>query len=181
MKTQTEFHGKAKALKRSLNRAQKPAKSRSGPRGPRFLILLHASERGSALVEMALVLPMLMVLITGVCAFGMAFNNQLTLTSAVSAGTQYLQLIRTSTTNPCADTLSAIEGSAPGINGTNISLTFKLNGTTVSGSSCAGDQTYLVQGTPVTVTATYPCNLPIYGMKFTNTCQLSAKVTEYEY
>jgi Flp pilus assembly protein TadG len=149
--------------------------------GLRILSLLGSGERGSALVEIALILPMLLVLITGLCAFGVAFNNELTLTSAVGAGGQYLQLIRTSTTDPCADTLNAIESAAPGLNGSKISLTFNLNGTPASGNSCAGDQSDLVQGAPVTITATYPCSLPIYGLNLGSGCQLSAKVTEYEY
>jgi Flp pilus assembly protein TadG len=137
------------------------------------------------MVEIALVLPILMGLITALCAFGVAFNNQMTLTSAVGAGGQYMQLIRTSTTNPCADTLTAIESAAPNLTPGSISLTFNFNGTAVSGNTCSGDQSYLVQGAPVTVTAKYPCVLPImpmgYGTSFVSNCQLSAKVTEYEY
>ncbi len=181
MKFQVDLHRRAMALKHSLNRSQESAESRLGTRSPNPLTLLGIGERGSALVEMALALPILLVLITGICAFGVAFNNELTLTSAVGSGAQYLQLIRTSTTDPCADTLSAIESAAPGLDGSKISLSFNLNGTTASGNTCAGDQSDLVQGSPVTVTATYPCSLPIYGLNFGNACQLSAKVTEYEY
>ncbi|MGO9338026.1 MAG: TadE family protein, partial [Terracidiphilus sp.] len=70
------------ALKHSLNRSQESAESRLGTRSPNPLTLLGIGERGSALVEMALALPILLVLITGICAFGVAFNNELTLTSA---------------------------------------------------------------------------------------------------
>jgi Flp pilus assembly protein TadG len=133
------------------------------------------------LVEIALVLPILLAIVTAICAFGVAFNNQLTLTSAVGAGAQYLQLIRTSTTDPCASTLTAMENAAPNLTPSSISLTITMDGTTVTGDTCAGDQSDLVQGQPVTVSATYPCALPIYGSSFSTACQLSAKVTEYEY
>jgi len=147
----------------------------------RFFALLRRGEMGSVLVEMALTMPMLLAVITAICSFAVAFNNQLTLTTAVGTGGQYLQLIRTTTTDPCADTLTAIENAAPSLKPSSISLSFNLNGTSVTGNSCAGDQSYLVQGEPVTVTAKYPCALAIYGTKFTTGCQLSAAVTSYEY
>ena len=66
--------------------------------------LFSRGEEGGALVEIALTLPPMLAILTGLCAFGVAFSNQLTLTQAVSTGGQYLSQIRTSTTNPCADT-----------------------------------------------------------------------------
>ena len=138
-------------------------------------------ETGSALVEIALTFPILMMVMTAICAFGIGFNNQIVLTNAVGTGAQYLQLIRTSTTDPCKDTLTALTNSAPSLTAANLSLSFSFNGTAVSGNTCAGDQTYLVQGQPVTVTAKYPCVLPIYATKFATGCQLTATITEYEY
>jgi Flp pilus assembly protein TadG len=138
-------------------------------------------ESGSALVEVALTFPVLMVLVTGIAAFGIGFNNQIVLTNAVGTGGQYLQLIRTSTTDPCKDTLTAISNAAPNLTASNITLSFSFNGTPVSGNTCAGDQSYLVQGQPVTVLAKYPCVLPIYATKFATGCQLTATVAEYEY
>lgn len=188
MTVQIDPHGQAMALRRALRRAAKsrefPVPLESGPIRSivrRVRALLRTSDQGSALVEIALVMPMLLAVITAICAFAIAFNNQLTLTSAVGSGAQYLQLIRLTTTNPCADTLTAIENAAPNLTPGSINLTFSFNGTQVTSNSCAGDQSYLVQGQSVTVSATYPCALPIYGSTFTNGCQLSAKVTEYEY
>jgi Flp pilus assembly protein TadG len=136
---------------------------------------------GGTMVELALVLPVLLALLTGICAFGVAFSNQQTLTRAVGSGAQYLQQIRTTTTNPCADTLTALENAAPNLTPANITLSFSLNGNSFTGNTCAGDQSYLLPGQPITVTATYPCTLPIYGFKLSSACLLSAKVTEYEY
>lgn len=143
--------------------------------------LLRGGEEGAALIETALTLPILLGVVTGICSFGVGFNNQLALVSAVGAGAQHLQLIRTTSADPCAETLTAIEAAAPQLTPANITLSLNLDGTTVSGSSCQGDQVYLVQGQQITVTAKYPCALAIYGTSFTNACQLSAKVTEYEY
>jgi Flp pilus assembly protein TadG len=171
-----------RTLKRRLDRATRLTQSQV-ERWPlvRCGALLKGESQGNAIIEIALALPMLLALLTGICAFGMAFGNELTLTSAVGAGGQYLQLIRSSTTDPCQDTLTAIENAAPALTQGNIQLSFSFNGTSVTGNSCSGDQKYLAQGEPVTVTATYPCALPIYGTRFSAGCQLSAKVTEYEY
>jgi Flp pilus assembly protein TadG len=181
------------ALKRSLSRTALSSELHAEPRlqGRPLRALLHSGEQGSALIEIALVLPILMALITGLCAFGVAFNNQLTLTQAVGAGGQYLQTIRTvspANGDPCASALTAIENAAPSLKASSINVTVTINGTAVeTGSSCTAGATAFAgsQGEPVTVAATYPCVLPImpmgYGTKFVSNCQLSASVTEYEY
>ena len=182
MKVQIALHGKESALKRRFSRAAnfKESEARCPLHVRRFRALLNESQ-GSALVEIALIMGPLMAVITAICAFGVGFSNQLTLTNAVGSGAQYLQLIRTTTTDPCKDTLTAIEAAAPNLTPSSITLSFTLNGTAVNGNSCPGDQSYLAQGQPVSVTAKYPCALPIYGTTFSTACQLSAKVTEYEY
>ena len=182
MKIQIDPHGEGmRKLRR--NRAHESTSLRVEPRsiGRSVRALLHGNEEGSALVEIALVTPVLMALITGICSFAIGFNNQLTLVSAVGAGAQYLQVMRTSTTDPCASTLSAIEAAAPSLKPSSIALTLTINSTVESGSTCPTGAALLQSGQPVTVSATYPCSLAIYGTKFTNACQLSAKVTEYEY
>lgn len=141
----------------------------------------NRNQEGSVLVELAVALPMLLLLFTGVLSFASAYSNQLTLTQAVGSGGQYLQQIRNSTTNPCQDVLTQIENSAPSLNPSSISLTLTLNGTSVPGNSCSGDQSDLIEGAPVTVLATYPCNLHAFSMNLGSSCQLSAQVTEYEY
>jgi Flp pilus assembly protein TadG len=140
-----------------------------------------ANQDGNIIVEMALALPVLMLLFTGVMSFATAYGNQLQLTQAVGIGGEVLQQSRGSTTDPCKTTLTAIENAAPYLTASSISLTLTMDGTKATGSSCSGDQVDLVQGTPVTVQATYPCVLGIYNMKFTTTCTLSSQVTEYEY
>ena len=76
-----------------------------------------------------------------------------------------------------------IKNAAPNLTSSKISVTVTMNGTTPTqtGNTCSGAQTDLVQGGPVSVSATYPCSLSIYGVTFGSSCQLQAKVTEYEY
>jgi len=149
------------------------------------------NEHGNILVEIAVSLPLLLLVFMGIFYFGIAYNNQLTLIQAVGSGAQHLQQIRTTTSDPCADTLTAIENAAPTLAPGSISLLLNMNGTQypTSGTpatslSCSGYQTDLVPQEPVTVTATYPCSLPILftrGTTWISTCSLSATVTEYEY
>lgn len=144
---------------------------------------LRRGDEGTSLIEIAMVMPIFLLLVLGIFSFGIALNNQMTLTQAVGTGAQYLQQIRTSTTNPCDDTFKKIKNAAPYLDSTKISITVTMNGTTPSqtGNSCSGAQSNLVQGAPVSVTATYPCNLTIYGVNYAPGCLLRAQVTEYEY
>jgi Flp pilus assembly protein TadG len=144
--------------------------------------ILHLrGEDGNAIIEIAMILPVFLAFVTGIGSFAIALGNQLTLIQATGAGGQYLQEIRTSTTNPCADTLTAITNASPNLASANIGLTITMNGTAVNAKTCSGDQSDLVQGSAVTVATTYPCTLSVYGIHFANSCQLSASVTEYEY
>jgi Flp pilus assembly protein TadG len=145
-------------------------------RGVRF-----RGEEGNALIEIAMVLPVFLAFVTGIGSFAIALSNQITLIQATGAGGQYLQEIRTSSTNPCADTMTAITNASPSLAAANIGLTLTMNGTVVNAKTCAGDQSDLVQGSAVTVATTYPCTLSVYGIHFASSCQLTAQVTEYEY
>jgi|HubBroStandDraft_2_1064218.scaffolds.fasta_scaffold283733_2 Flp pilus assembly protein TadG len=162
------------------------AKQPRGGRG-RILDFYFGREDGNSMVEFALTLPILMVVLVAIFQFGIAFNNQLTLTQAVGAGAQYLQSVRTTTTDPCKDTITTIENSAPNLTPASITLTLNMNGTQVTANTCSGDQSDLGQGSPVTVNATYPCNITLFGIslgglyKWNFSCNLTAQVTEYEY
>jgi Flp pilus assembly protein TadG len=155
-------------------RAELPVQRRK--RGVRF-----RGEDGNALVEIALILPVFLALVTGIGSFAIALGNKLTLVQATDAGGRYLQQIRASTTDPCADTMTAITNASPSLASANIGLTVTMNGTAVNAKTCSGDQTDLVQGAAVTVATTYPCTLSVYGIHFANSCQLTSQVTEFEY
>jgi Flp pilus assembly protein TadG len=49
----------------------------------------HDSERGAALVEFALVLPLIMALILGMVTGGAAYNRKLSMTNAVREGSRF--------------------------------------------------------------------------------------------
>lgn len=151
------------------------------PIAKRLRAVAGAGNEGSSLVEFALVLPLFLMIVTGIFSFSIALSHQETLTQVVGVSGQYLQQIRSTTTDPCKDTFTAITNAAPNLNPANIALTLTMNGTAVKATTCSGDQTDLVQGGPVTIEATYPCQFSVYGFKFVPTCNLYAQVTEYEY
>jgi Flp pilus assembly protein TadG len=188
MKRQIDQPGQAGSHTRCLNDdAGLGTQAGSLPLARRVRAFLRRGEEGSVLVEISLLTPILLAMLTAIATFAVGFNNQLTLTSAVDAGGRQLQLIRTTSTDPCADTLAAIEAAAPNLTPGSLTLTFTFTPTStpLTSKSCPGDQSMLAQSSAATVSATYPCVLSImpmgYGTKFVSSCQLSAKVTEYEY
>lgn len=174
---------------RGLKLPQETTKVKDGQRfiSSRMRALFGKSEEGQTLVEFAFVVPVLLAVLLGIFQCGILFGNNLQLTNALGAGAQYLQQIRTSSTDPCADTYTAIKNAAPSLAPANIGLSFSFTSstgvvTTKSGTSCSGYQTDMGQGQPVTVTATYPASLTIVGIRFLPSgFLLSQSITQYEY
>lgn len=127
-------------------------------------------DRGSALVEFAMILPVFLLLVTGMSTFGIALNQYLELTNSVAIGAQTLSIDRANTTDPCHDASRAIYNAAPFLNTGSLTLTYVLNGTTYgpytgetantcsSSTGAAGD---LVEKEPAEIMATYPCTLAV--------------------
>jgi Flp pilus assembly protein TadG len=141
-------------------------------------------EQGQAMVEMALVLPVLLLVVTGILTFGLAFNNYVMLTEATSVGARALAISRGQTTDPCATASSAVYAAAPLLASSKLSFTFVLNGTTYTGASCSsgssttGAAGNLVQGNNAVLTVNYPCSLGVYGANYAPNCSLQAQMTE---
>jgi Flp pilus assembly protein TadG len=185
MKIPSDLSEQALVLIRGLHRVAALKNTHTGcqPFNKRVLAHLRRDEDGAALVELAFVLPLFLLMMLGIFKFGMAISNQLTLTQAVGSSAQFLAQSRTTTTDPCLDTFTQLTNSALNLNSQSIGFTVTMNGVTpaMTGNSCSGKQTNLKQATPVTVKATYPCDLSVYGVNFAPSCTLSATVTEFEY
>jgi Flp pilus assembly protein TadG len=142
------------------------------------------NEEGQAMVEVALVLPLLLLVLTGIFAFGLAFNNYILLTEATTIGARTLAISRGATTDPCATASSAVIAAAPLLTPANLTFSFSLNGVSYTGTSCSsgssttGAAANLVQGANAMVTVTYPCSLVVYGGNYAPQCSLQAKMTE---
>ncbi len=148
-------------------------------------------EEGQSLVEFALVAPILIAVLMGIFEFGIAFYNQLQLTQAVGQGALYLQQqdpANSGITDPCASAFTYIKNSAPSLNPNNITLTVTMGSNPpITGSSCSSDISEFAAEEPVTIQATYPCNITLFAVNLDHisawnfNCTLSAQVTEYQY
>ena len=160
--------------------------------GKRLRARLRTSKEGcQAAVEFALVLPILLLIVTGIFTFGIAFHDYLELTDAVSIGARQLAIGRSAcmgtgcptTTDPCAATVAIIENAAPFLVWQSMKFTITLNGNAY-GASCSsssvttGAAGNMAQGTAATVTVSYPCNLLVFGANLAPNCQMYAQTTE---
>ena len=141
--------------------------------------VLRRSRRteGGALVEMAVSLPLLLIIMTGIFSVSVAMYQKLLLTEAVSAGGRYLAADRGVDLDPCAKTSTLIQNAAPTLTGT-FSFTYTLNGVVTSGTSCSGTAN-LVAGKNAQINVTYPCSIMWYGTtsRFSG-CTLGAMIVE---
>jgi Flp pilus assembly protein TadG len=125
-------------------------------------------EDGQALVEFALVLPILLMVATGITSFGLVFYHYITIEDAVRSGARTLSLGRGNTApspnDPCTEAQNATFNSAvdAGLQRTNIHLI--VNGVPMQPGSCPGTGSNWNQGNTATVTATVPCTINIVGL-----------------
>jgi len=101
-------------------------------------------ERGAAMVEFAIILPLLIIVVFGIIEFGRAYNTKITLTHAAREGVREYALTQNST-----DGQNAAEGAATGLDLVQLSY---------ANTGC-------VVGNPTTVTLTYPfqLNIPFFS------------------
>jgi Flp pilus assembly protein TadG len=151
---------------------------------------LARSESGQAVVEFALILPILMLVIVGIFKFGVSFNNYLSLTDAVRSGARQLSLERgqggSDPNVPCQDTVARVTSAAGGLDLPALTITVEPDANdldpthkyvVVGSSPATGICTALTAGNPAKVTATYPCDAEILGIDFAPGCQLTATAT----
>jgi Flp pilus assembly protein TadG len=102
------------------------------------------SENGAAAVEMALLLPVLILLLLGIMEFGRAFNTQVTLTNAAREGVRVMAISK-DTTKARASAITAAGTFNPVLKATDIAIS--VPGSTGATPCPAGDT--------ATVTITY--------------------------
>jgi Flp pilus assembly protein TadG len=105
-------------------------------------------EQGQAMTEFAVVLPVLALVLFAIIQFGIAFNNYLTLTDAVRRGARTAAVSRQSGTGT-SDTIAAVDSAASDLTQS------KLNVTVTTSWS---------PGSDVTVSATYPYSISLFGL-----------------
>jgi Flp pilus assembly protein TadG len=160
-------------------------------RGRRGLARLRDGNEGGALVEFALVLPLMLGVVTAIFTYGIAFNNYIELTDGIGIAGRALAIARGNTLDPCNLVATSVWNASPNLTESKFTFTIAMdNGadsysfaqgvtpTCSSASTTTGAPADLVEGTQATVTATYPCDLQIYGMTFLTACTLSSSVSE---
>ena len=128
--------------------------------------LTHIREdRGTAVVEFAIVLPMMVTVLTGAASFCMALYSFQQLGNATSAATLQLGADQGLITDPCATTVTTVTAALP--NWTPAKLTYtvtitnssgtatKFGPTTGSGFSCTSGAADMAANQPVVVTVSY--------------------------
>ncbi len=143
--------------------------------------LPHRND-GQSLVEFALAVPLLLMIVTGITAFGVVFNHYIMLTEATSVGARQLAVSRGQTLDPCQTFSAAVSAAAPLLKTSSLTFTLTLNGDTYTGTSCSGSVTSgapadMVLGTSAVVKVTYPYSLGIFRSIVSNGL-LTAQTTE---
>lgn len=105
------------------------------------------NDRGAAIVEMALVLPVLILLLMGIFEFGRAYNAKITLTQATREAVRILAI-----SGDDVAAQAALDGAATPLDTTQLSY---------SATPCTDNE----RGSPTSVTATYPFtySIPFFG------------------
>lgn len=80
-----------------------------------------SGERGAAMVELALIVPLLLALVFGIYQFGRGYNAKVELTGAVREGARAVAL--TTPANASAAATTAVTGGAPGLDTPSIVVT----------------------------------------------------------
>ncbi len=159
-----------------------PSANAFGTTPRRFRGILRGRQ-GSTVIEMAFGLPIMFLIFTGIFWFSIALYQKLQLAEAISVGGRYLAIDR-GDTNPCSSAATQIYTAAPGLNKSNLTLTFTINGVP-TGATCPGASgaanANMVAGANAEISASYPCTLiffSAYGSSPSTTCDIKAAVVE---
>ena len=106
------------------------------------------NERGQTMAEFAIVLPVLMLVCFAIIQFGILFNNFVALTDAVRAGARTAAVSRTAA-DPVGATVARVQSATGDLDQS------KLGITVTSGWQ---------HGDDVTVSATYPYSISLFGL-----------------
>lgn len=138
-------------------------------------VRLHR-QRGNALVESALVLPIMLALLMGITGFGLAINHYSVLTNITQTAAEQLAISR-GTANPCQLVANVVDASELGLTQSQISYALAFAapttgvpswGSPVTGTgssfSCTGSATSMVQGEGIKLTVSIPTySITVYG------------------
>ena len=139
-----------------------------------------SAEDGNAIAEIALTMPIIGMILTGMFTLSITLYQKLQVTEAAAVGARFLATDR-GDTDPCNATANKFYAAAPGLTRSSLNFTFVLNGVSTSGTSCPGPSgganANMVSGGTAQLQVTYPCVLKAW--KWTaSSCTLGAQITE---
>lgn len=138
-------------------------------------------EHGQALVEFAMVIPLLALIVLGVVKFSALYTNYTQLIDTARSSARQFAIER-GQADPCGDTVARLTAGAGSLTTSNISAQITVEGDsnvyTYSGGSVSGVCPTLVAGSAATVRVAYPCDLQILGINFLPGCHLRSSATE---
>ena|SRR5437764_8532325 len=116
----------------------------------------RSRQDGQAVVEFAVVLPVLLLMLLAIYQFGVVFVNYMDVTSAAREGARKAAVSRTAGTcsTDNSNATSAARGAASDL---------KQSSLTISITATCTNNAY-VQGSDVSVSATYPYSINILGL-----------------
>jgi Flp pilus assembly protein TadG len=181
MKISTDLR-KTLKVTTGLNRdvISKGARVRTRSIGDLFRALVRSGDEGGSLVEFAMVIPLLLLLLTGMASVAMAMISFEQLGQATFAGSQQLQNGRGLLTNsdPCLSAAQAVTAALPNWN-KNFTYTVTLwtapnvpviygpfgPGSGTAGATCAAGFTNMTQNQPAQLTVAYQYKwFPMFGL-----------------
>jgi Flp pilus assembly protein TadG len=109
------------------------------------------NQQGQAVVEFAVILPVLLLVLFSILQFGIVFNNYIQVTAAAREGARKAAVSRgLGAGGAKSAAITSAKGAAPGLNQAKLSVTFPNNPS-------------FTAGTDVAVQVTYPYSINILG------------------
>lgn len=149
--------------------------------------LARDDSAGQALIEFALIAPLVLMLAIGIAVFGIGLNQYLVLTNATEIGAHQIAISRGQTSDPCLTLNNAVVNASPNLTPSSLTFTLTLNGVssgsfsgqTVSNGTaiCPTLAANLLENANEVVTVTYPFTASIINWG-TRSYTLSSSVQE---
>ena len=129
------------------------------------------TQRGQAVTEFAVILPVLLLVLLAIYQFGVVFNNYIQVTAAAREGARKAAVSRTAGSCSAVQTtaINAAKAAAPGLDQSKIGVTVT--------ATCTNNA--YAPGTDTTVKVTYPYSISILG-KIVTSGSLSSSTTMRE-
>jgi len=155
------------ALYPGWRRLRAPAnRRRTGEGGLRYESArrLIWAENGQGMIEMALCLPILILLVTGIMDFGRMYEERIAVTNAARDGVRYATTHPTAWSNAASPSLATIEGQilnsgGPGVipnNDSHITVAYETSSGTACGYYSATNNAFVAQNSYTQATCVVP-------------------------